>query len=475
MVLFCAQTCAVLAAQTLTAVPSRVLADEAAVIRAAGLEPNERIAIQALLEDGAGNAWASAAEFLADVRGVVDTAAQAPLAGSYKEASAMGLVWSMLPASKKVASYQAPRGFGAQTIEFRLMRKGESIAIARLEQMSVAEGVERSSVREGALRGVFFVPAGKEPHPGVPVVGGSEGGVPIRKAAWLASRGFAAFALAYFHYEDLPAQLEAIPLEYFQQAIAWLAQRPEVSAGRLAVMGTSRGGELALQIGSMFPRVGAVVAYVPANVRYPACCAGATRVPYAWTWQSQPLAFLPLRLRRDPALAERAAIAVENTQGPVLMISGEDDRVWRSAEMADAIAARLKHAHFAYSFENLKYPHAGHTAGRPDIVPAWHGMTRNPVSGQQVDWGGSAKGDAESSLDAIPKALAFLRRDLHAQNKAEDPKFQAVRLAAWMRMSCLVCNTPSSRWRQPTLRRMSGESFRRGAAHRLFDYATQAD
>src|SRR5579885_1849855 len=74
VVLFCAQTCAVLAAQTLTAVPSRVLADEAAVIRAAGLEPNERIAIQALLEDGAGNAWASAAEFLADARGVVDTA-----------------------------------------------------------------------------------------------------------------------------------------------------------------------------------------------------------------------------------------------------------------------------------------------------------------------------------------------------------------------------------------------------------------
>jgi hypothetical protein len=56
-------------------------------------------------------------------------------------------------------------------------------------------------------------------------------------------------------------------------------------------MGTSRGGELALQLGSMFPAIDAVVAYVPAKVRCAACC-GNTRVPYAWTWGGQPLPYV---------------------------------------------------------------------------------------------------------------------------------------------------------------------------------------
>jgi dienelactone hydrolase len=37
-------------------------------------------------------------------------------------------------------------------------------------------------------------------------------------------------------------------------------------------MGASRGGELALQLGAMFPRIAAVVAYAPASVRIASCC-----------------------------------------------------------------------------------------------------------------------------------------------------------------------------------------------------------
>ena len=199
-----------------------------------------------------------------------------------------------------------------------------------------------------------------------------------------------------------------------QRGLAWLAGRPEAAGNRLAVMGTSRGGELALQLGSMFPSIGAVVAYVPANVRYPACC-GETRVPYAWTWHGQPLPCLLPRFARDAAMARDAAIEVERTGGPVLMISGEDDHLWRSWEMADAVAERLKRAHFAYSFENLKYPHAGHSSGRPGIQPAWHAPMRHPISGRLNDLGGSAKGDAESSLDSMPKVLEFLRKSLTAE------------------------------------------------------------
>jgi hypothetical protein len=80
--------------------------------------------------------------------------------------------------------------------------------------------------------------------------------------------------------------------------------------------------------------------------------------------------------------------------------------------MADEVVSRLKGHHFACSNENLKYPHAGHYAGRPDIMPAWHGEVRNPTSGRENDPGGSPEGDAKSSIDSIPKVLEFLRKNL---------------------------------------------------------------
>jgi dienelactone hydrolase len=400
-----------LRAQTLRVIPDHTLVDESATIRASGLQPNERIVISAELTDGGGERWMSQAQFIADAQGNVDTSAQAPVGGSYKEVSAMGLVWSMMPADKKAGAYRAMRIGAAQAIEFALLRDGKQAFSAELQQAILADGVQRVILNEQGLHGILFLPAANGRHPGVLVLGGSEGGMPLERAAWLADRGYAALALAYFRYEDLPRDLEAIPLEYFQRALNWMVRRPEIESDRIAVMGGSRGGELALQLGSMFPQIRAVVAYVPANTLHAACC-GSTKVPYAWTWQGTPLAYISLRTRQQPEVVMRATIPVERIHGPVLMISAEDDHVWNSSEMADDVVGRLKSTHFAYSVENLKYPHAGHAAGRPEIVPTWRGEVTHPVSGQEMDLGGSAKGDAESSVDAIPKVLGFLKRNL---------------------------------------------------------------
>ncbi len=116
-------------------------------------------------------------------------------------------------------------------------------------------------------------------------------------------------------------------------------------------------------------------------------------------------------------MAMRAVIDVEQTKGPILLISGNHDHVWDSSSMADSIVARLKQARFSYSVEHLKYAGAGHGAGRPELVPSWQGATRNPTSGREVERGGTPKGNAESSLDAIPKVLAFLKESLAEPGK----------------------------------------------------------
>jgi dienelactone hydrolase len=397
-----------LRAQSLTVAPPRVLPGESAIVRAAGLQPNEHIVIAAELVDGEDQRWESKAEFVADAQGAVDVSTQAPVKGSYREVSGMGLVWAMLPAAKGVTIYRAPRQLQSQPIRFQLVRDGKSIASAQLEQSPVAEGVRQIQVA-GKLHGILFVPAGSAPHPGVLVLGGSEGGLPSRRAAWLASHGYAALALAYFRYEDLPARLEAIPLEYFGQALAWMISRPEILPERIGVMGVSRGGELALQLGSMYSQIKTVVAYVPSDTRRRACC-GDNAVPYAWTWKGAALAFVG---RNEHGLdAMQAAIDVENTKGPILLIAGEQDRVWDSSGMSRTVVARLKHAHFEYPVESLTYAHAGHIAGRPEIVPEWHGELRHPVSGRPTSYGGTPEGNAMSSIDATPKVLEFLRKNL---------------------------------------------------------------
>jgi len=399
-------------AQTIEVTPARVLIDEAATIRVSACQPGERMSIRAELVDGADGRWASQSEFIANEQGSIDTSRDAPVAGSYKEVSSMGPVWSMKPVHSKEGRYLPLRDFGVQKIDFQLMRSTTVVSTAHLEQAAMADGIERVTLHEGSLRGVLFVPAGKGPHPGILVVGGSEGGMPARRAAWFASHGYAALALAYFRFDDLPGDLANIPLEYFGQAFVWMARRPEIAAARLAVSGTSRGGELALQLGSIYTGIKAVVAYVPANIRYPACCGiAAVRVP-AWTWKGSGLTFGRFGRGGRPVDTAGAEIAVEHTHGPVLLISGGEDDVWSSSTMTDAVVARLKREHFAYEVVRLYYPHAGHTAGRPEIVPSWQSWTRNPTSGKETDMGGTPAANAESSLDAAPKVLEFLARSL---------------------------------------------------------------
>jgi len=396
-------------AQALLVQPAQVMTDQVADVRATGLAAGAHVVIRAELVDGEGHPWNSQAEFVADASGTVDLATQAPVKGSYKSVSAMGLVWSMAPGEKGVPIYRPPALLAPQTITFHLLEDGKEISRAQLQQNALGEGVREVKL-EGALVGRLFLPAGVDKHAGVLVLGGSEGGMPVRRAAWLASHGYAALALCYFHCEGRPPDLERIPLEYFGQALGWLSHREEVNANELAVMGVSRGGELALQLGSMFPAIKVVVAYVPANIRYPSCCGGLP-LP-SWTWQGQPLTYAGPRTKNDPPMRMHATIPVEHIQGPVLMIAGRSDGVWPSSEMVVEAASRLRSAHFTQPVVVLDYDHAGHRAGLPEIMPVWTKGATHPVAGTPVDYGGTAEGNAASTLDAIPKVLDFLRSSL---------------------------------------------------------------
>lgn len=272
------------------------------------------------------------------------------------------------------------------------------------------------------LVAAFMAPESPGPHPAILVLGGSEGGSEAvrRLAAPFAAEGFAVLALSYFRADGLPATLEDLPLEYFDKALDWLAANPAVDPRRIGVYGVSKGAEAALLLGSRSDRLRAVAAAMPTHVVWPGLGARGASSRSSWSSGGAPLAFLPYDTSRpfDPAdwmgsvfgyydralvhdgAAPAAHIPVERTRAPVLLISGEDDRLWPSTRMSERVMARLRANDFAFAYHHLSYPDAGHAVGMP---PAFGASEQGPDEAV----GGTVAGNAAARADMWPKLLCF--------------------------------------------------------------------
>jgi dienelactone hydrolase len=421
----------------LSAHPTSGRVDEPVAVRLTGATPGQPLTIRAGVDDARRGRWTSHAVFEADARGAVDLTAAAPRAGSYAGTDPFGLFWSLAadPATPATA------GIGALAepyiVELAAEDDGREVARTTVTREFMARGLTREPVRDEGLVATLFRPAAEGPRPGVLVVGGSDGGLSEGLAALLASHGFTALALAYFRAEHLPPDLVEIPLEYFETALRWLGRCPAVAGHRHGVVGRSRGGELALLLGAAFPdRVAAVVGYVPSGYVHAGIrggAAAATPARSAWTAGGTPLTFLapagdgaltpagavleltPLFLKslEDRAAREGAEIAVERIRGPVLLISGEDDRLWPSAVLAEqAVARSLAHGH-PHPVTHLRYPAAGHMIG-PVGLPATVTTILHPLRGATLALGGTPAGNAAAAADSWPRVLTFLRDALSA-------------------------------------------------------------
>ena len=399
-------------------IPQRdVLIDEQIPITVSGLAPHTPVTIQ--LRGGENEEWASSATFVTDDRGTVDVTKNAPVRGSYKEIDAMGLFWSIERHRGRTATLAADTDDDedeAGTPESWTLTAevgGQPVARTTVRRRSIAVDVRVTPVRTSGLVGTLYEPPGGGRHPAIVVLGGSEGGIPraVGHAGGLASRGYVVLALAYFGVEGLPRTLSNIPLEYFRSAMAWLGAQPSVDANQIGVVGTSRGAELALVLGTIDPRLRVVVANMPSHVVVRGCCDPRTWM-YAWTVGGRPIATMPPPGRRDPLDAQRAEIQVERINGPILLVSGKDDGVWPSSDSAAKIVARLQQHHFPFAYESLVYDHAGHGITRPYTPTTSLNGRRNPTSGRVVNRGGTPSGTAKAREDSWQKIVAFVGRAL---------------------------------------------------------------
>jgi dienelactone hydrolase len=289
-------------------------------------------------------------------------------------------------------------------------------------------------VLDEPLAGRLYLPPGDGVHGALILLSGSGGGANDKEAALLASRGFACLALAYFNYPGRPDVLVDIDLEYFDTAYAWLARHPRVDGRRVALKGGSRGGELVLQLASMFAWPAAAIAVVPGAHRWGGVSPEGDQT-CAWRWQGAPLPFVPADetdakaaetahdgsvvyapvfdhalARCDPQVLAGARIPVEDISCPVLLVSGEGDAMWRCSAFAAQVYEALELAHPRVEHRNLVLPDAGHMLF-PVGVPV-ETVLVHPVLPARFALGGSVEGTERGRVTAWNECLGFLRRTL---------------------------------------------------------------
>ncbi len=430
---------------SLTIAPQHGLIDVPRHITVQGLAPGERITLHSTTVRGPGVRWRAQADFVADAQGQVDLQRDAPVAGSYEGVSPMGLVWSQVPEGGRASrELFASEPSAALTTTISGTRQGAgSVVQADLVQLLAGEGVTRREVREDGLVATLFTPAprvdGLAP-PVIVVLNGSGGGLNEPRAALYASHGYAALALGYFKAPGLPDYISNTPLEYFENALQWVHRHLRPHRGQVALSGQSRGGELVLLLGSMFPQwVSAVIAYVPGAVVHSAqnACDPAlgpdSRNGPAWLYRGQPLPHLwqgnrtatwqpwdegpeprrhanaLLTALQDADAVERAAIAVERIAGPVLLLSASDDGSWPSSLYSRMVADRLARHRHPHAVQHLDFEGAGHSILFP-FMPTTQLVYAHPVSGRLSTTGGSPAPNAQADQQSWAGVLSFLKQ-----------------------------------------------------------------
>jgi dienelactone hydrolase len=212
------------------------------------------------------------------------------------------------------------------------------------------------------VESILYLGKGKS-QPLIVGLGGSEGGNAWASDHWKETRdqfidqGYAFLAIGYFGAKGTPAILEKIALEDIHHAIITATDNSKINAAKIAIIGGSRGADLALLLGSYYADITCVVGLVPSHVAFPGHTDHFTTS--CWKFQDKELPFVPVNeeavpfllkgdLRKtfeamlmDTMAEENALIKVENINGPILFISATEDEICPSTPMSEKMVDRM--------------------------------------------------------------------------------------------------------------------------------------
>ena len=214
-------------------------------------------------------------------------------------------------------------------------------------------------------------------------LGGSEGGNSWTSDYWKNTRdefidqGYAFLAIGYFGADNTPDLLDRVSIDAVYKAIKTATAHKRVDKKNIAVVGGSRGADLALLLASYYDDIDCVVSIVGSHTVFPGHTDHFTTS--CWSFNGEELPFVPLNdacipflmegdlrgtfeaMLLDTVALEKAAIPIEKINGPILFLSADQDEICPSTPMANYMVDRLGANEFEYFYEH-KIVEGGHAA-----------------------------------------------------------------------------------------------------------------
>jgi dienelactone hydrolase len=339
--------------------------DEAFEIWVDGLQPDDEVTISSSF-----GGWSAEAIYRANEYGYVAPSEQVPERGTFDVADSMAFIW----AATSFSSYYRPGLTIPDVVTITASMFGKTFGSMELERHVLSVGYPEEYISNDDMVAYFYPPIEGAPTPAPAILLLGTGGVDTMNvhAGLLAAEGYAVLYLGYFGAGTLPQALERIPLEYFGEGIAWMQQHPLIQPARIGLMGMSRGGELGLLVGSLYPEITAVVSIVGSGYALSGIGPDGHEAS-AWTWQGEDVPHLtsaawstqaadsfPAWLRVNEEAIRGAEIPVEQINGPVVLVSGDADGSWPSTPLSRSAWERLQREGHPWPDQFLHYPGAGH-------------------------------------------------------------------------------------------------------------------
>jgi len=220
----------------------------------------------------------------------------------------------------------------------------------------------------------------KKDYPLIFLFGGSEGGMwqdeNRRESHTLRSKGYHVVTVGYFGMDGLPKELNRINLNGFKKVLEKYKKYPTVKKDSIGVVGVSKGGELVLLLGSLYPDIHTVVAIVPSHVAFQASNVTLYKNS-SWVYNNKEVPFVPfprlsmatikgvldgenyramhLEALKNKKAVDKARTKVENINGSIYLLSAKYDHMWPSMEMSQEVVKRLKDKKFKHHFEHKTF------------------------------------------------------------------------------------------------------------------------
>lgn len=223
------------------------------------------------------------------------------------------------------------------------------------------------------VESILYLSEGKK-QPLIVGFAGSEGGNAWTSDYWKKTRnqfienGYAFLAIGYFGAKGTPDTLNKIAIEDIYNAIKIAAKNKKINKKSIALIGGSRGADLALLVGSYYKDIDCVISIVGSNAVFPGHTTHFSTS--CWTYQGKELPFVPVNeeavpflikrdlrgtfeaMLKDTISAAKASIKVEQIRGSILFLSATKDEICPSTPMAETMMTRLKNNNFKYHYEH---------------------------------------------------------------------------------------------------------------------------